>query len=112
MPVERLVERDAETELVAARVAEPPHVLLNGHVGRGPDERADLRHLAAQHALTLERVGDGPRRRALGVRVDIDAGDAFVLEAREAEVGDLDAPARVDQDVLWLEVAESAKSGA
>jgi hypothetical protein len=96
-PVQRLVQRHAEAELIGARVGRQPEVLLRRHVRRRPEHRALLRQLGAQrvHAAFLRRLtcGRAPRLAELFGRLG------------QPEVEDLRLPGRRHQHVLWFEVA-------
>jgi hypothetical protein len=88
---EQLVQHDPEREDVAAHVERFPERLFRRHVGNGPHHDA------------------GPGQRQLGAR------DAVrrrrVLEAREAEVGELGVAAARHEDVARLDIAVQDPGG-
>ena len=94
--VERLVEGDAEAELIAVRADALVVVLLGGHVDGGADEGA--------------AAGDGGERaHAAGLAGD--RGLVGGVEAGDAEVGDADAVVVADQQVVGLDVAVDEAGG-
>ena len=96
LAVERLPERDAEAELVAARVDGPAAELLRRHVRRRPRGRAPSRLLG----LLL----------ALGLAFDL----RLLLEdrgLRQPEVHDAHPPVAADEHVARLEVAVHEPGG-
>ncbi len=98
---QRLVERDAEAELVGARVGGLAPVLLGRHVQRRADEVAGQRHRDAEQAVAPR----APRRHRRGRCGHLARRLDLVGAAREAEVRDLDAAVVADQHVVRLEVA-------
>ena len=97
-PVERLIEGDAEGELIATRVGPHTVVLLRSHVGRRAEHRARLRQRLAE--LGRAALGDGRHaRRRAGFGI-VGAG-----RAGETKIGDTDGAVVSDQDVGRLEVA-------
>ena len=95
MPAQHLVQRDAEAELIGARVARLAPVLLGCHVQRRTEHVARHRHRYAQQARRIRRS-----RRCLPHLVLL-----LVHAAGEPEVGDLNATVVANQHVLRLEVA-------
>ena len=91
--VQRLVQRDAEAELIGARVERLAAELLGRHVRRRADERAGLGH--------------GRRRRdGASTALPTSGGsDRLLREPREPEVHDAHGAVAPDHDVLGLEVA-------
>ncbi len=98
--VERLVERDAEGELIAAGVDVKAQVLLWGHVRRCTDNCAGLgeaRRAALSLPLVEARVWS-VLRQGFVLRV-------FIGVASDAKVGDPDSAVVTDEHVIWLKVA-------
>jgi len=103
--VQRFVERDAEAELIAARVDVRAQQLLGRHVARRAEHGAgrgqideQRRAVRARHrSRTTQRVG-GRRRPAPGI-VDPEQ------RAGEPEIGDTHAAIAADEHVVGFEVA-------
>ena len=94
LTVERLVERDAERELVAARVGAAAE-LLGGHVRGRAHHRAGARQILRQRRLATGDGGIGRR----GTR------DRRAGRRDQPEVGDAHAAVLREQHVVGLEVA-------
>ena len=108
-PEQRLPQRDAERELIAAGAAAFAVVLLGRHVCRRADQRAGLGDVAIERAARRPRrrgVGGGrdPRHQPLG-------GGQLVGGAGQPEVGHRDVAGGVDQHVARLEVAVDQAGG-
>ena len=93
LAVERLVERDAEAELIGARVDVGAGELLGRHVAR----RAE--HGARGGQRGVERGRHRGRGAPRGLVVEREQ------RPREPEIGDADAAVAADQHVVGLEVA-------
>jgi hypothetical protein len=89
-----LVQRDAERELIGARVDRQAEVLLGRHVARRAHDRAG----PGQGHVQLEVLPPDRAGRADPPRLVVDGGD-------QAEVGDPDPAIVADQHVVGLEVA-------
>ena len=99
LAVERLVERDGERELIAARAGPLADELLGRHVGRRSHDRTVAREGRRERCLVIEAgVVQADLLRALRLFQP-------VVEPREAEVEHLHAAPFVDDRVLRLEVA-------
>ena len=102
LAVQRLVQRDAEAELIRQGGHGPAAVRLGRHIGGRADEHAGL-----GEGLDVEDGTAAARGRVVVVgRAAVGlVGGAAVLEAGEAEVGDADAAVVADEHVVGLEVA-------
>ena len=96
---QRLVQRDAERELVGARIDVAAVELLGRHVRRGAEHRA--------RRGELEVVDRGARASAPGPGLGTDARPG----RGEPEVGHADPAVRADQAVVGLEVAVDDAGG-
>jgi hypothetical protein len=91
--VQRLVQRDAEPELIRARIdVGRAGVLLGSHVRRRPEGHPGDRHRAGGRRLDAVAIS-GRRRRRRG------------RDQREPEVADPDGAVAADQEVVGLDVA-------
>lgn len=99
--VERLEERGAEGELVAARVDMSSQPLLWGHVRRSPDDEAVRAVVDPGRALVKRLGGAAAAREAQGAP-----------QAGDAEIHDDDAAVVADEDIVGLEVSDRPNSVA
>ncbi len=105
LAVERLVETDAEAELVGARPCGRAAILLRRHVGGRPEDRARRRQLDREQVRALERAGVRRRAGAGGRRRGGAAG------GHQAEVEHARAPVIADEHVLRFKVAVDQADG-
>ena len=106
--VQRVEERDAESELIGARVDPLAGVLLGCHVARRTDERPRLGHRRLERGGAPAGGGELARRDAHG---EVRERPPIAEGAREAEVGHFDGPRVGDEDVVGLVVAMDEPSG-
>src|SRR5690606_39316602 len=75
---QRLVERDAEAELIAGGPGRRAAKLLGAHVPRGPEHRPDPGQLGAQPAVVARDLA-GP--------AGLDARPAAIVDGHDVELG-------------------------